>query len=46
MKNFYYIKCNKYRKFKNAKVSYIFDKILFFFLIYGNCGSNGEKKKN
>ena len=37
MKKIYCIKCNKYRKFKNPKISYIFD------IICDKCGSNDEK---
>ena len=31
-KKIYYVKCNKYGKFKNSKISYIFDKTLVLFL--------------
>ena len=37
MKKIYCIKCNKYIKFKNPKISYIFD------IICDKCGSNDEK---
>ena len=37
MKKIYCIKCNKYRKFKNPKISYISD------IICDKCGSNDEK---
>ena len=43
MKNLYCIKCNKYRKFKNPKISHIFDEILVLSIIYYKCGSNDEK---
>ena len=30
--------CNKYRKFKNHKISYIFKKTLDFSIVYSECG--------
>ena len=39
----YCIKCNKYRKFKNSEISYIFNKTLVLFIIYNKCGSNESK---
>ena len=39
----YCIKCNKYRNFKNPKISYTFDKTLFVSIICDKCGSNHEK---
>ena len=39
----YCIKCNKYRKFKKPKISYIFDKTLVVFIICGEFGSSYEK---
>ena len=39
----YSFKCNKYRKFKNPKISYIFDKILLSFIICNKRSSNDEK---
>ena len=43
MKKVYFIRRNKYRKFKNRKISYIFDKTLVLSIIYEKCGSNDEK---
>ena len=45
MKKKYCIKCDKYRKFKDPKISYVLDKILVFSIICGKCGSNGEIKE-
>ena len=42
MRTIYCIKCNKYRKFKNPKISYIFDKILVLSITCGKCGSNDQ----
>ena len=39
----YCIKCNKYKKFKNPKISYIFKKALDFSNICFNCNSNNDK---
>ena len=38
----YCIKCNKYRKSKNLKRPYIFDKTLVLSIICGKCGSNDD----
>ena len=38
-KKIFCIKCNKYTKFKNLKISYIFDKTLILFIICSKCGS-------
>ena len=35
--------CNKYRKIKKRKISYIFHKTLDLSIIWSKCGSNGEK---
>ena len=43
MKKFCCIKCKKYRKFKNPKISYIFDKTLSVSIICDKCGSKDEK---
>ena len=44
IENIYCIKCNKYWKFKNSKVSYIFNKtLIFFFFISNTCAGNNEK---
>ena len=40
MKQIYFIKCKKYRKFKNPKISYIFDKTLVRSIICDNCDKN------
>ena len=43
IKNIYCIKCSKYRKFENPKVSGIFKKTLVLFVICNNCDDNGGK---
>ena len=43
MKIIYCIKCNKHRKFKNTRVSHIFDKTLVLFLICDKHGRSDEK---
>ena len=43
MKNIYRIKCNKYRKFENPKISGIFKKTLVLFVICNNWDDNGGK---
>ena len=35
--------CNRYRKFKKTKLSYIFKKSLSLSIIYSNCGHEYEK---
>ena len=42
VKKIYFIKSNSYRKFKNLQISYIFDKMLVRFIIYGKYGCNDE----
>ena len=37
------IKCNKYRRFKNPNISYIFDKTLVLSIICDRCGKKVEK---
>ena len=37
------IKSKNYRKYKNPKTSYIFNKILFLFTISETCGSDDEQ---
>ena len=39
MKKIYWIKCIKYRKFKNPKILYIFDKTLVLSIICGKCSA-------
>ena len=39
----YFLKKSKYRKFKNPKISHIFDKKLVLSIIYDKCNSNDEK---
>ena len=51
MKKFYCIICGKHRKFRNPKISNIFEKniILSLSIIYGKCENENEKirkKKN
>ena len=35
--------CNKYRKLKKTKISYIFKKTLSLSIVYSNCGHEYEK---
>ena len=44
MKKIYWIKCIKYRKFKNPKILYIFDKTLALSIICGKCNAVIMKK--
>ena len=46
MKKIYCIKYKKYRKFKNPKIPYIFDKTLIILVICGKHVSNYEKYLN
>ena len=41
---FYCNVCNKYRKFENPKISYVFQKTLDLSIVYSKCGL--ENKKN
>ena len=43
MKKICCIKCNKYRKLNNPKISYIFDKVLVLSSICDKCGGDYEK---
>ena len=43
MKKIYFIKCVKYKKFKDPQISCIFDKALVLSIICDKCGSNDEK---
>ena len=43
MKKIYWIKFNKYRKFQNPKISYVFDETQVLSIICGKCSSNDEK---
>ena len=43
MEKIYCIKCNKYKTFKNFKMSHVFDKILVLYINCDKCGSNDEK---
>ena len=43
MKKLYCVKCNKYRKLKNPRISYIFDETLSLSTICDKCSSNDEK---
>ena len=36
--------CNKYRKSKNPKISYIFKKTLGISIVYSKCGHEYKKK--
>ena len=36
------VKCNKYKKFKNTAISYIFNKTLVLPIIWSNCDSNDD----
>ena len=42
-RKFIALSVNKYRKFKNPKISYIFDKTIVTLIIYDKPGSNDEK---
>ena len=42
MEKIYCIKCDKYKKLKNPKIQYIFDKTLVLSIICDRCGSNDE----
>ena len=39
----YFVKCNKFRKFVNPKISYIFDKTLILFTICSKCGDKNDR---
>lgn len=39
----YCVKCNKFRKLANPKMSDIFDKILVLFIVSTKCSNNEEK---
>ena len=43
MKRFYCLICGKYGKFKNPKISYIFEKTLVFSIIYSKCENEVEQ---
>ena len=43
MKKLYWIICGKYRKFKNPKKWYIFEKTLVLFIICSKCKNEDEK---
>ena len=42
MKKIYCIKCNKYRKLKNPKISCIFNGTLVLSIICGKCSNNND----
>ena len=42
-KNLFNVQCNKYRKFKNPKISHIFNKTLVLSVICDTCDSDDEK---
>ena len=44
MMKIYYNVCNKYRKFKNLKMSYIFKETLGLSVVYSKCGHEYKKK--
>ena len=44
MKKIYVIKCNKYKKFKKTKISYLFNKKLVLSIICNKRDNNYEKK--
>ena len=48
MKKIYCVICGKYKKFKNLKTSYIFEKTLIIFIICSKCENEDRKylKKN
>ena len=43
MKKIYYIKCNKYRKVKNTKISHVFYETLALFVICEKRDSKDER---
>ena len=43
MKNLYGVKCDKYRKFKNPKISYIFEKTSVPSIVCSKCKNEDEK---
>ena len=43
MERLYCVICGKYRKFKNSKTSYIFEKKIVFSIICSKCGNEDEK---
>ena len=43
IKKIYCIICGKNKKFKNLKISYIFEKTLVVSIIYNKCGNEDEK---
>ena len=43
MRKVHCIKCNKHRKFKNPKISRIFNKTLVLSIVCGKCGNNDDK---
>ena len=43
MKKIYCVICGKYRKFKNLKISYIFEKTLVLSIICSKCENEDEK---
>ena len=43
MKKLYCVSCGKYRKFKNSKISYIFEKTLVISIICSKCKNKDEK---
>ena len=43
MKEIYCINYNKYRKFKNPKISYMFNKTLVLSIIGDGCGINDKE---
>ena len=43
MKKIYCVLCGKYRKFKNCRILYIFQKTLVISIICGKCSHEDEK---
>ena len=43
MKEIYCVIFDKYRKFKNSKISYLFEKTLDLFIISSKCKNEDEK---
>ena len=43
MEKIYCVICGKYKKFKNSKISYIFEKTLVLSIICSKCESEDEK---
>ena len=43
MKKLHRVICDKFRKFQNPKISYIFEKSLVLSIVWSKCKNEGEK---